>query len=129
VSAPPFDLEAHLYERTRTLEERCEYLEGERDRLESLLAQSLLVATGGTTVQPLALLDVLCDLIKTNPARPYFVERRERRAEPPSRLRTHVVYDDLGNVVEYDLRPGEPRPPLTEEKLDALIRVLRETAT
>jgi len=133
VRARPFDSDTHLHERIRALAERCEYLEGERDRLQSLLAQALLVAVGGTTVQPLAILDVICDIIGTNPARPYVVERRERAAaesaDGSSRVRTHVVYDDQGNVVEYELRSSEPGRPLAKDELDAVVGVLRETAT
>ena len=130
--ARPFDSDTHLYERIRALAERCEYLEGERDRLQSLLAQALLVAVGGTTVQPLALLDVLCDVVGTNPARPYFVERRKRagaESAENSRLRTQVVYDERGEIVGYELRSAvEEGDSLTEDELDRVVDVLRETS-
>lgn len=47
--------------------------------------------------------------------------------EPPSGLRTHVVYDDQGDVTEYELRAAA-RPRLTEDELEALVSVLREAA-
>jgi hypothetical protein len=79
VSAPTFDLAEHRRERNAHLERENERLHGERIRLERLLALALQVATGGTTVAPTSLLGVLCELAGTNPARPAYVERRERQ--------------------------------------------------
>ena len=41
----------------------------------------------------------------------------------------NVVYDERGEVIEYELLPAlGPDVPLTENELDALVAVLRETA-
>lgn len=73
-------LAAHRMERLQTLERENEYLRAERLRLEGLLALALQIAVSGTRVSPSMLLNVLCALLETNPARPAFVEKR-RRAE------------------------------------------------
>ena len=61
----------HRYRRARLVEaeRRIEFLDGERCRLERLLGLALEVATGGTDVQPLALLHVLCTLDGTDHSR------------------------------------------------------------
>ena len=49
--------------------------------------------------------------------------------EPACAGRTHVVYDERGEVIEHELLPAlGPDVPLTENELDALVAVLRETA-
>jgi hypothetical protein len=53
------DLEQYRRAKVRGLERRVAFLESERARLERLLATALRTATGGTNVEPLALLDVL----------------------------------------------------------------------
>jgi hypothetical protein len=72
-------LDEYRRERLRRLERENEYLAGERRRLELLLADALLVAVAGTTVAPLALLAVLCELAGTDPAVARYRELRLRR--------------------------------------------------
>jgi hypothetical protein len=74
-----FDLDEYRRERLAKLERENEYLRGERDRTERLLALALQVAVGKTDVSPLALLEVLAAFLGMNLARPAFVEQRERR--------------------------------------------------
>lgn len=57
-----FDVEQHRREKLRRTEQRCEWLDGYRRKLERLLGLALTVAVAGTGVEPLALLDVLDDL-------------------------------------------------------------------
>jgi hypothetical protein len=63
-----FDLEQHRRDRLRTLERDVEFLRAERQRLEQLLGLALIVAAG-RDCSPTALLDVLCEMAGTNPAR------------------------------------------------------------
>ena len=72
------ELDEYRAERARRLESENQYLRGERERLEALLADALRVAVAGTGVSPLALLDRLAVLQGTNLERPAFVEHRER---------------------------------------------------
>jgi hypothetical protein len=76
-AAASFDLETYRREKMARLERENEFLRGERARLETLLAEALRVATGGTG-NPLDLLDALADYVGTNLARPAFVEARQR---------------------------------------------------
>jgi hypothetical protein len=49
--------------------------------------------------------------------------------EPARAGRIHVVYDERGEIVEYELLPAlGPDVPLAEDELEALVAVLRETA-
>lgn len=90
MSAVIFDIEAHRAKRNRQLERENSYLRAERNRLERLLADALLVAVGGTrystagvpsrNVQPLALLDLLAEMQGTSTARAAYLEHRERVA-------------------------------------------------
>jgi hypothetical protein len=71
-------LDEYRAERARRLELENEYLRGERERLEALVAYALRVAVAGTGVSPLALLDQLAVLQGTNLGRAAFIEGRER---------------------------------------------------
>jgi hypothetical protein len=76
------ELDEYRAERARRLEGENEYLGGERERLEALLADALCVAVAGTGVPPLALLEQLAILHGTNLGRAAYIERHEReRAE------------------------------------------------
>jgi hypothetical protein len=80
-ATPLFDLEAYRAERNRRLERENEYLRDERFRLEQLLALALRTAVAGTSVSEGGLLHMLCEVAGTDPAKPAFVERRERAAD------------------------------------------------
>lgn len=71
-------LERHRLERLRRLERENEMLRADRDRVERVLALCLQVAVGETGADPLALLEVLYAFIGSDPARPAWVEHRER---------------------------------------------------
>lgn len=71
-------LAAYRVARLAKLERENEYLRAEQTRLTRLLGRTLEVAVGKTNVTVSALLGVICDLEATNPARPAFVEHRER---------------------------------------------------
>ena len=58
------------------LEKHVEFLEAERGRLERLLASALRVAVGGTTTNPSALLDLLCELDGRDATHAAFLEER-----------------------------------------------------
>jgi hypothetical protein len=51
-----------------------------------------------------------------------------RWADEQASLRTRVLYDEQGELLEYELLPGKPRPALSDEELDRLIALLLETA-
>lgn len=55
-------------------------LRAERVRLERLVGRALQVAVADTDVSEPALLGVLCELERTDPSRPAYVEHRERAA-------------------------------------------------
>lgn len=75
-----FDLATHQRERIRILDRRVTVLEAEERRLYRVLWLALRVATrDGQECDPLVLLEVLCGLDATNPARPAWVEEQERR--------------------------------------------------
>jgi hypothetical protein len=79
VSDATFDLVEYRRERSAKLERENDYLRGERDRTERLLALALEVAVAKTNVSPLALLEVLAAYLGTDLARPAWLEQRERR--------------------------------------------------
>lgn len=84
-----FDLATHQRERIRELDRRCQMLEAEERRLYRLLALALRVATReGRDCNPGALLEALCGIDGSNPARPAWVEERdvERSAAEIERL-------------------------------------------
>lgn len=72
-----FKVSRYRRERLVALERKVEFLEGERARLERLLALALRAATGGTTVDPLAFLTVLCELSGDDPVRAAFLDDRK----------------------------------------------------
>ena len=78
MSTAPFDLQEYRRERLQWLERRCDFLEGERRRLEWLLGYALEVAVTQTATTPMALLEVLCELMPTAPSRARYLEERER---------------------------------------------------
>lgn len=76
-----FDLASHQRGRIRELERRVHMLEAEERRLYRLLALALRVATrDGRDCKPGALLEVLCAIDGTDPARPAWVEEAQRAA-------------------------------------------------
>lgn len=70
-----FDLAQHQRERIRTLDRRCTALEAEERRLNRLLALALEFACD----KPLPLLELLCAIDGTDPARPAWIEEKDRR--------------------------------------------------
>lgn len=76
--SPTFNVNEYCAERNRTLEREVEFLRAERNRLEALLADSLLVATTGTEVSSLALLEQLAIMNGTNLGRAAWIEQVER---------------------------------------------------
>lgn len=71
-------LAAYRVDRLAQLERENEYLRAEKTRLIRLLGRALEVAVGKTNVTASTLLDVLCELEGTDPARPAFIEHRVR---------------------------------------------------
>jgi hypothetical protein len=71
-------LERSRRARLAELERRCEFLDAEHRRLEALLADALLVATAGTEVCSLALLEALGVLHGENLGRAAWIEQVER---------------------------------------------------
>lgn len=78
MTSSTFNVEEYRTERNRTLEREVEFLRGERNRLEALLADALLVATAGTGVSSLALLEQLGIMHGTNLDRAAWIEQVER---------------------------------------------------
>lgn len=68
-----FDLAAHQRERLRDLDKRATMLDAENRRLHRLLALALQLGP----CDPLELLNVLCAIDGTNPARPAWTEERD----------------------------------------------------
>jgi hypothetical protein len=66
----PAELDTHRRERLASAERRVSFLEGERGRLERLLAYALRVAVGGTNVQPAELLEAIARLDEFAPPAP-----------------------------------------------------------
>jgi hypothetical protein len=80
MTAATFDLDAYRRERNVRLERENEYLRAELERALRLLSLALEVAVGrDSAATPGGLLEVLCALVGTNPARAAFLENRERR--------------------------------------------------
>lgn len=74
-----FDRETYQRSRIRELDRRVRLLEAEERRLYRLLGLALQVATAeGRECRPLELLEVLCAIDGTSPARPAWVEELER---------------------------------------------------
>lgn len=74
-------VDAAVYQRVRAreLEQRVTVLEAEERRLYRLLGLALRAATrDGRDCAPEALLELLCAIDGTNPARPAWVEEQER---------------------------------------------------
>lgn len=71
-------LAEYRVERLQKLERENEYLRAEQMRLIRLLGRALQVAVAKTKASASELLDVLCALENTNPARPAYVEHRKR---------------------------------------------------
>lgn len=67
-------------DRLARLERENEHLRAEQLRLTRLLGRALQVAVSGTATTVPALLGVLCEFEGTDPARPAFMEHRERMA-------------------------------------------------
>lgn len=71
---------AHQRQRIRELDRRCTMLEAEERRLYRLLGLALRVAAGdGRDCDACELLEVLCAIDGTDPARPAWDEEAERR--------------------------------------------------
>ena len=83
-----FNLVAHREKRNRRLERENESLRADLLRAERLLGRALQLAVAGTGVSESALLVVICELERTNSARPAYVEHRERMQ---ARARTDKV--------------------------------------
>lgn len=78
MTSSTFNVEGYRAERNSTLEREVDFLRGERNRLEALLADSLLVATAGTEVSSLALLEQLAIMHGTNLGCAAWIEQVER---------------------------------------------------
>ena len=88
MSAPGFDRERYRREQIRDLRADVESLRGQRAKLERVLAVLLRVATGGTSVEPLALLGVIEELVDYEIAserRHELALRLLRETRPPRR--------------------------------------------
>jgi hypothetical protein len=72
-----FHPEKYRREKMIRLEREVEFLSGERRRLETLLGQALRIAVAGTAVSERSLLNVICEMSRTDPARAAFVDERQ----------------------------------------------------
>lgn len=87
-------LAAYRVDRLSRLERENEYLRAENLRLTRLLGRALEVAVGKTNGTVSALLGVFCELEGTDPAKPAFVEHRERMEQEVSIKRLVKVLRD-----------------------------------
>lgn len=79
IGADADERERYRRERATRLARENEHLRAERNRLERMLAVALRVAVGGTTCQPVHLLEAIAAYTGDELARPAFVVERERK--------------------------------------------------
>lgn len=76
MSEQAFDLAAHQRQRIRELDARCMFLEGERERLELLLATLLQIAARTAKCSETLILDALITITGIDPAKAHIHDQQ-----------------------------------------------------